>query len=219
MTVTLHEYRKTNYVSANSAGFDLTALDGSDMVGVVLYNVKKDTETTVTVSPAASGTTPTVTADYSISDSASRSQFIKLGAATAITAETKLEVPSIARVLRFGTENGKAGGHVSILSTASIDMIHTGQAKTVVADPDIVTVPVGTTERIGVTPSHNSRLFTWEIDAPSGSTRISFTPVQFSHGYGPYFEVTRISAGNARVRIRARAFDGSTAISENIDIR
>ena len=217
MTVTLHNYRETPS-PMNQVGFDLTATNGSDMVGVVLYDVKKDTETLVTISPAASGTTPTVTADYSVSDSAERAQFIKLGTSTGITAETSIEVSPAARVLRFGTENGKAGGHVSLISTAKIDLIHTGQAKTITASPNSIALANGVTESIGLIPSHNSRLFTWEISAQSGGPRISFSEIKFTFGFRPYFDVTRLSAGNARVRVRARAFDGSTVISTNVDI-
>ena len=215
MAVSIHNNRR-GYTSKYQVGFDLTATDASDSVGVVLLDDEQDPETVVTVLPAASGTTPTVSALYSIIDSPIVGQWVNLGSEEELD-QAETIVPNLqARAFRFGGVNGKAGGHVSILSTADVHYIHSGQTKSLSPATDIMTLATGATETIFINSSHHRRLFTWEIAITAGSTRINLGEIKYHHDHSVSYDITRVSAGQAKVRVRARPLDGTTRVQSII---
>ena len=220
MAVTINRSRSDSapVQSFHTLGGTLTATDAADGVGVIILDPDIDTVTRVQVVPASSGTTPTVVTTYSVVDSPTSSQFVQLGSEAGLDQAEDIAVSPTARVLKFGGENGKAGGQFVLSSSSPIDYIHTGQTVSLTPATQTITVAVGESEIVSITPSHNTKLFTWASSVTAGDTNVSASEVKFSHDYGPYVEITRSSAGAATVKITATPHSGGTAVTSTYTV-
>ena len=220
MVVTINKSRSdsSSRPAFHTLGATLTATDGADGVGILIRDPDINTETRAQVVPASSGTTPTVNTTYSVSDSPTSTQFVKLGSEASLDQAEDIKASPLARVLKFGTENGKAAGSFVVASSSPIEYIHTGQTISVTPATKTITVAVGQSELEQITPSHNSRLFTWSSSVTAGNTNVSASEVKFAHDYGPYIEITRSSAGAATVRVTATPHSGGTAVTSTFTV-
>ena len=216
MAVTINKSR-SDAAPFHTVGAALTATDASDSVGILISDADADTKTRVTIVPVGN-TTPVVSASYSVLDTPTSTQFVKLGSELEVDQTEDIDVPALARVIKFGGVNAKDGGVVAVSSTARLMHTHSGESKSVTPATKTIVVAVNETESEEITPSINSRLFTWSVAITAGSSNLSVSEVYFNHDFGVAVDITRSSAGAGTVVVTGTPHDGSDAITSTFTV-